>query len=132
MKILILDASELSRDRTEKLLCSMGVLCSDIYTFDNGEDALEFIDDYSVDLLFSSLELSKMDGVSFADIFLHKFPNMVSRLFITSSSQGGESFQEVKEVGAKRFIKKPIDEKYFQHFISKEIDKIRIKNKVKV
>ena len=124
MKIVILDASETSRIRTEDLLTDLKVLAQDIYSFDNAEEALEFITDESPDLVFSSLSLTDSDGVSFADLLLYKFPKMVSKLFITSSSKDSQHFQEFKEVGVKRFIHKPIKEDYFKHFISHEINKI--------
>lgn len=124
MNIVILDAGETSRIRTEDLLTDLNVLANDIYSFDNAEEALEFIDDEGANLVFSSLELADMDGISFTDILLHKYPKMVSKLFITSSSKDSHNFQEFKEVGAKRFIHKPIQEDYFKHFISREVDKI--------
>jgi len=124
MNIVILDASETSAMKTEELLNDINVSSVDIYTFDNGEDALEFIEEEGADIIFSSLELVDMDGVSFTDILLRKSPRIVSKLFITSSSKHSEHFKEVKEVGAKRFIHKPIDEKYFKHFIIPEVNKI--------
>jgi response regulator RpfG family c-di-GMP phosphodiesterase len=131
MKIVILDASETSRIKTEDLLTDINVPSVDIYSFDNGGDALEFISDEGADIIFLSLELVDMDGVSFTDILLHKFPKMVSKLFITSSSHHSEHFKEVKEVGAKRFINKPINEEYFKHFVIPEVNKILL-NKAKV
>ncbi len=131
MKIVILDASETSRIKTEDLLTDINVSSVDIYSFDNGADALEFISDEGANIVFSSLELVDMDGVSFTDILLHKFPKMVSKLFITSSSHHSESFKEVKEVGAKRFINKPINEEYFKHFVIPEVNKILL-NEAKV
>jgi len=124
MNIVILDAGETSRIRTEDLLTNLNVLAEDIYSFDNAEEALDFIDDEGANIIFSSLELADSDGVSFTDILLHKYPKMVSQLFITSSSKDSHSFQEFKEVGAKRFIHKPIQEDYFKHFISRELNKI--------
>jgi len=124
MNIVILDASETSRIRTEDLLTDLDVLADDIHSFDNAEEALGFIEDEGAHIVFSSLELTDIDGVSFTDILLRKYPKMVSRLFITSSSKDSHHFQEFKEVGAKRFINKPIKEDYFKHFISREINKI--------
>jgi response regulator RpfG family c-di-GMP phosphodiesterase len=124
MNIVILDASETSRIRTEDLLTDLKVLADDIYSFDNAEEALEFIDDEGAHIVFSSLELTDIDGISFTDILLRKYPKMVSKLFITSSSKDSHHFQEFKEVGAKRFINKPIKEDHFKHFISREINKI--------
>ncbi len=124
MKIVILDASETSRIRTEDLLTDLNVLVQDIYSFDNAEDALDFITDEGADIVFSSLALTDIDGISFTDVLLRKFPKMVSKLFITSSSKDKQHFQEFKEVGAKRFIHKPIKEDHFKHFISHEVNKI--------
>jgi len=124
MNIVILDAGETSRIRTEDLLTDLNVSVDDIYSFNNAEEALEFIDDEGANIIFASLELTDTDGISFTDILLHKYPKMVSKLFITSSSKDSHHFQEFKEVGAKRFIHKPIKEDYFKHFISREINKI--------
>ena len=65
-----------------------------------------------------------MDGVSFVDMILYKYPKLISKLFIMSSSTESSVFKEIKLVGAKRFIKKPINEEYFRHFIIPEINKI--------
>lgn len=127
MHIVILDASETSRMKTEDLLYELDVLSSQIYSYDNSDEAMEFIDDEGADLIFSSLELADSDGVSFTDLLLQKYPQMVSRLFITSSSKESSRFHEIKEVGAKRFINKPIKEDLFKHFVQHEIRKIEAK-----
>lgn len=124
MQIVILDASETSRMKTEALLNELNVLSSHIYSYDNSEDAMEFIEDEGADIVFSSLELEDPDGVSFTDLLLQKYPDMVSKLFITSCSPTSERFHELKEVGAKRFINKPIKEDVFKHFISREIGRL--------
>ena len=124
MKIVILDSSSTVRSKIEDLLNEMNFDNLDTNHFDNGHDALDFIDEYSVDLIFSSIELNEMDGATFIDHILRRNPNLVSHLFIVTSHKDGEQLAEVKEVGAKRFIHKPINEEYFKHFIIPEIDKI--------
>ena len=78
MNIVILDAGETSRIRTEDLLTDLDVLADDIYSFDNAEEALDFIDDEGANMIFTSLELADLDGISFTDILLRKYPKMVS------------------------------------------------------
>lgn len=124
MDIIILDASSTARTKIENLLLEMGVELDDIHQFEDGAEALEYIREYEADLIFSALEMSTMDGVSFTHLLLTEYPHLVSKLFIVSSAKNSEQFEEVKEVGAKRFINKPIDEEYFRHFVTHEISKI--------
>ena len=124
MNIVILDASVTARTKIEDLLLEMGVPSSDIYAFEDGAEALDFIREDGADLIFSALEMPTMDGVSFTDLLLREYPLLVSKLFIVSSAKNSDQFAEVKEVGAKRFINKPIDEEYFRHFVAHEINKI--------
>ena len=65
-----------------------------------------------------------MDGVTFVELILSNYPTLVSRLFIITSQKDSEHVHEIKEVGAKRFIRKPINEETFKHFIIPEIKKI--------
>lgn len=130
MNIIILDASETARLKVEELLNDIKVDSYNIHSYENSNEALEFIEDKGADLIMSSVELKGMDGVSFVDMILYKYPKMISKLFIMSGSPESSSFKEIKEIGAKRFIKKPINEEYFKHFIIPEINKI-ILNKLK-
>lgn len=124
MDIIILDASSTARTKIESLLFEMGVDSDDIHQFEDGAEALDFVRDYGADLIFSALEMTTMDSISFTHLLLTEYPHLVSKLFIVSSAKNSEHFTEVKEVGAKRFINKPIDEEYFRHFITHEISKI--------
>ena len=92
--------------------------------FNNADEALDFMEDNEVKLIFSSIETDGVDGVTFTDTILRKDPLLVSKLFIVTSQKDGEHFEDIKNVGAKRFIQKPINEKYFKHFVTPEITKI--------
>lgn len=124
MEIIILDASETARIKVEELLNDINIESHNIQSFENSNEALEYIEDSGVDLIISSVEVKGMDGVSFVDMILYKYPKLISKLFIMSSSTESSVFKEIKLVGAKRFIKKPINEEYFRHFIIPEINKI--------
>jgi len=123
MTILIVDASVTVVTKIEELLLDMSFQNLNIKTYSNAQEALEYINDYEVDLIFSSIETEGIDGITFIDLIVRNYPNYVSHLFIVTSQVDSDNFKEVKGVGAKRFIKKPINEEYFRHFVAPEIHK---------
>ena len=124
MKILVLDASGTVRNKIYNILESLDIGFLDIELFEDGSQALDYIKDNDVDLVFSGIETIGLDGISFVDILLRDNPKLVSKLFIVTSQTNTENFYEMKGVGAKRFIKKPINEEYFKHFVIPEINKV--------
>ena len=123
MDIAIIDPSELSRTVIEDLLMKIGVKALDIHLFIDGQHAIEYIRDNDPDILFTTVSLPELDGVDLVDIILREKPDLVSKLFVLSSSDN-EVFDSMKDVGAKRFIKKPINEEYFEHFVRPEVDRL--------
>ncbi|MEA3227471.1 MAG: response regulator [Campylobacterota bacterium] len=123
MQIVVIDASLTVRLKIKELLLNMNSDELDIQLYDDARDALEFIRDNGADLIFSSIETEGLDGISFVDILLTDTPKYVSKLFIVTSQNHNETIEEIKGVGAKRFIKKPINDEYFKHFIIPEIEK---------
>jgi len=124
MTIVVLDASLTVRLKIKELLLDINVDEIDIELYEDARDALDFIRQNGSDLIFSSIETAGLDGISFVDILLTDNPNYVSKLFIVTSQHHNENIDDIKGVGAKRFIKKPINEEYFKHFIIPEIEKI--------
>jgi len=124
MTSLILDASATVRNKIHDLLLELDSEHMDIETFEDGSEALEFIQENDVDLVFSSIETIGLDGISFVDMVLRDNPKIVSKLFIVTSQKNTENLEEMKGVGAKRFIRKPINEEHFRHFIVPEIHRI--------
>jgi len=124
MNILIVDASLTVRSKIEELLLKMDLVDIDIESFFNAEDALEYSRDVNIDLIFSSIETEGIDGLTFVESLLNDNPNYVSRLFIVTSQKHTNMLEEIKDIGAKRFIPKPINEEYFNHFVKQEIHKI--------
>ena len=122
MNIIILDDSVTVRSKIEDLLANMNFDNLDINSFDNAEKALEYSRDGDVDLIFSSIETQGIDGITFVDTILRDNPNSARHLFIVTSQKNSDNFEEIKDVGAKRFIPKPINEEYFNHFVKQEID----------
>ncbi len=123
MNIMIVEPSEVSRAVIENTLMKLGVKSGDINLFVDGGDAIAFAREEGADLLFTVLNLPGMDGIDFIDIILKEQPELVSRLFVLSSNDK-DALDDVKDIGAKRFIRKPINEDYFKHFVGPEIEKM--------
>ena len=124
MTILILDASVTVQIKIRDLLQELDSENLDIKCFEDGSEALDYVKENKVDLVFSAIETVGLDGISFVDILLRDKPKLVSKLFIVTSQKNNENIKDLKGVGAKRFIKKPIDEVYFKHFVVPEINKM--------
>jgi len=124
MHILALDKSTTVLSKIEELLHEIGVEEMEISLFTNANDALDFMEDNNVRMVFSSIETDGVDGITFADTILRKQPELLSKLFIVTSQKNTDDFNDIKDIGAKRFIKKPINEEYFKHFVTPEIMKI--------
>jgi len=124
MNIVVVDKSKTILTKIETLLYEIDAEELDVNLFNNANEALDFIDENEVKLVFSSIETDGVDGITFVDTILRKNPSLVSKLFIVTSQKDGEDFEDIKGVGAKRFIQKPINETYFKHFVTPEITKI--------
>jgi two-component system, response regulator YesN len=124
MTVVILDASATVRNKIHGIFDKLGIADLNVECFEDGSEALEFVQKNDVDLIFSAIETIGLDGISFVDIILRDKPKLVSKLFVVTSQTNTENFEDIKGVGAKRFIKKPINEEYFKHFVIPEVNKI--------
>ena len=120
---VVLDASVTVQNKINDLLIEIDSEM-DVECFENGSEALEFIQENHVDLVFSAIETTGLDGVSFVEILLRDNPKIVSKLFIVTSQKNTETLEDIKYVGAKRFIRKPINDEHFRHYIVPEIHRI--------
>jgi CheY-like chemotaxis protein len=120
---VVLDDSLVIRMTIEAFLEDLGVDEEHIYSFDDGNKALEFIKKNENVLIFSDINMPKMNGIMFTDELLKISNNFIASLFIVSGEESSEGLIAVKDAGAKRFIKKPIDKRQFVHFVKPEIEK---------
>jgi CheY-like chemotaxis protein len=125
MKIVILDDSLTIRMTVEALLEDLGVKEEEIYSFDDGQEALKFILNCGADIIFSDINMPKMTGCVFAQKLFEQCADLKKSFFVMSGEESNEQYTKMRSIGAKRFIKKPIDSEYFNHFIAPEIQKRR-------
>jgi len=125
MKIVILDDSLTVRMIIESFLEDFGVEDDEIFSFEDGYEAVEFIENNGADIVFTDINMPKMDGYEFAKQVFKLIPNVKSSFFAISGDESSESYANMKKVGVQRFLKKPINDVHFRHFILPEILKRR-------
>lgn len=127
MKIVVLDDSTTVLLTMRVLLEDLGIESDEIFTFEDGYKALSFIEKNGADIIFSDINMPGMNGFEFVEKLLEVSAKFVSVLFVVSGDDTGHSIGQMKKVGGKRFIRKPINSKHFNHFVLPEINKIRIR-----
>ena len=125
MKIVILDDSLTVRMILESHLEDLGLKEEEIFSFESGVDALDFIDKNGVDIVFSDINMPLMSGYEFAKKLFVNNPHLQNSIFAISGDESRESFIKMKDIGVHRFIKKPIKVEHFHHYIKPEILKRR-------
>ena len=123
MKIVVLDDSMTIRMIVESFLEDLGVNEEEIFLFENGYEALDFIKTNGADIVFSDINMPYMDGYEFAELVFKVIPTLKSSFFAISGEESRESYSKMKKSGVRRFLKKPISVENFKHFVLPEIKK---------
>ncbi len=129
MKIIILDDSLTVRMTVEALLEDLGVHEEEVFSFEEGAEALMHIEEHGAELVFTDMHMPGLSGYDFVKRLLHVRPELSSSLFVISGEEEKGAVFKMKEVGAYRFMKKPLNLEYFKHFVLPEIARIRVKEK---
>ena len=130
MKIIILDDSFTVRMIIESFLEDLGVEEDEIHGFEDGFSALKFIEENGADIVFSDINMPKMDGYEFAFALFQRRKDLQNAFFAISGDENKESYKKMKKVGVHRFLKKPINSEHFNHFLERLIYKTKAKEKV--
>lgn len=130
MNIIILDDSFTVRMIIESFLEDLGVDEEEMHAFENGFDALEYIENNGADLIFSDIHMPKMTGYEFAFALFEVREDLKKVFFAISGDETRESYRKMKALGVHRFLKKPIDSDHFNHFVQHEVKKQRALEKV--
>ena len=127
MKIVILDDSLTIRMIIESFLEEFDIKDNEVFSFENGYEALDFIKINGADIVFSDINMPYMDGFEFAALVFKVIPDLKNSFFAISGDENRESYLKMKKNGVHRFLKKPINATHFKHFILPEIMKIRFR-----
>lgn len=127
MKIVVLDDSLTVRMIIESFLEDLDIEDDEVFSFENGHDALDFIAKNGADIVFSDINMPKMSGYEFAHELFKLYPQLKRTFFAISGDENRQSYLKMKENGVQRFLKKPINIEHFNHFIEPEIIKCKMK-----
>lgn len=107
--ILIVDDSPTSRMIIQRCVEMSGITADAFVFAEDGLDALSTIsDDRSIDLIFSDINMPKMDGQTFIKLMRSKPETSAIPVVITSSIADGSVETEMKKLGISAVIKKPV------------------------
>jgi len=126
MKIIILDDSQTIRRMIESHLEELEILENEIYSFDNGDDALAFIQVHGVNIVFFDTDMPKIDALKFTTEFFEIHPDLKKNFFVITTDENPTTLHALKNLGVKRFLNKPIDAEQFNYIVKKEIIKIHL------
>jgi len=92
----------------------------DVYSVDNGEDALKFISENNVGVVLADIKMPKMDGIE----LLRQIKRLNGSIVVIMMTAYGtiEIAVESLKLGAYDFITKPFDEERLLHSIKRAIE----------
>ncbi len=106
--VLIVDDSPTSRMIIQRCVEMTGIEVDSFLYAENGIDGLSIIDDNSVDLIFTDINMPKMDGQTFIRLLKNKPVTSKIPVIVTSSIADGSIEIEMKKLGITDIIKKPV------------------------
>ena len=125
MKIVVLNNSETMKLTIDTFLKEFHVKNSEVYSFENGYEALDFIKINGADIIFSDIEMPYMQGFEFAEMVFKVIPDLKNSFFAISGDESHDSYEKMEKNGVHHFLKKPVSYEVFKNFILPEILKIR-------
>lgn len=107
--VLIVDDSATSRMIIQRCVEMCGFEIGEVFEAENGIDALTALDgtDY-IDLIFSDINMPKMDGTTFIKLVKNKAATMNIPIVVTSSIASSAVEPGMKQLGVTGIIQKPV------------------------
>ncbi|MBD3841228.1 MAG: response regulator [Campylobacterales bacterium] len=114
MKYLVVDDAKLARKMMIKALKEFIDDQDTIIEACDGKEALEAYKKDNFDLIFMDLTMPIMDGFEATEAILQYNPQ--AKVIIVSADIQEQAIQKVLEIGAMKFIKKPVDKAQLVEF----------------
>jgi len=107
IRALIVDDSSVMRKIVERCLRQAGMNLSQVLEASNGTEALALVNEHTLDLILSDINMPVMDGLEFIR-HLKKVESAKNVPIVMITTEGGEkSVLEALSLGANGYIRKP-------------------------
>lgn len=107
-KALIVDDSATSQMIIQRCIEMTGAEVDTFLFAANGIEGLSLLDDNVIDIIFTDINMPKMDGLTFVRLLKNKPATAKIPVVVTSSIADGSIESEMKNMGITTIIKKPI------------------------
>lgn len=106
--ILIVDDSKTVIKMMEKTLAMIGLPLKQIYTAENGRQALDLLEKQWIDLVLTDINMPVMNGMEMVAIMAEKGLLQEVPVVVISTEGSDERINQLKEQGIRGYLRKPI------------------------
>lgn len=107
LNILIVDDSRAMRNFLRRALSFTSLELGTIHEAANGVEALSLLDQYSVDLIFTDINMPLMDGAAFVAALAGREATWNIPVIVVSTDSSAERVEQVLSLGARSYVSKP-------------------------
>ncbi len=116
LKILVVDDSETARASTKYMLKLLG---HEVFEARDGKLALSFLERKpQIDMVILDLNMPRMNGIKFLEAAPAVIDLSHTPVFLLTVSGGGELVKQVRDLGVKGFLTKPLSPKMLEKALS--------------
>ncbi len=116
-KILIVDNSMVIRTVISKLLQNTDLKEAEVFQAENGEQALEMVEENGFDLIFLDLNMPLMNGFEFLENFSKHESYDQTKVVVVTTEGSDERKKQLEDLGVQERILKPIKPEQFEKTI---------------
>lgn len=129
IKILIVDDSKLILHAAKDTLKRHEEIMAEVFTCDNGNEALKMIDDQQIDIVLLDIMMPMLSGTEVLEILNSEGKLNTVKVMMFSSITDKKALKECFALGASDFITKPIEEDEFIARINSAINEQKLKGR---
>lgn len=129
IKILIVDDSKLILYAAKDTLLRHEEISAEVFTCDNGNEALKMIDDHQIDIVLLDIMMPMLSGTEVLEILNSEGKLNTVKVIMFSSITDKKALKECFSLGASDFITKPIEEDEFIARINSAVNEQKLKNR---
>jgi len=120
LKVLLVDDSTMAQKHVSRLLTSMGFQHIDLAN--NGQEAVEILDQKSYDLILTDLNMPIMDGQQLVEHIRNNRADSFTPIIMITSEIDEKRLLQIKETGVTAIFDKPFEPSALKQFLTHAIE----------